>query len=65
MPEAKKCQWNMKLIRTVILTESYKSTQIEGTRISQDEMFYLKYLEKTDDNREIQNLKRALGYAGE
>lgn len=55
----------MKLIRTVILTESYKSTQIEGTRISQDEMFYLKYLEKTDDNREIQNLKRALGYAGE
>ena len=31
---------------SVLLTESYKSTQIEGTQISQDEMFYLKYLEK-------------------
>lgn len=35
---------------SVILNESYKSTQIEGTQISQDEMFYLKYMEKTDDN---------------
>lgn len=50
---------------SLILTESFKSTQIEGTQISQDEMFYLKYLEKTDDNREIQNLKMALDYAGE
>ena len=40
---------------SVILNESYKSTQIEGTQISQDEMFYLKYMEKTDDNQEIQN----------
>ncbi len=48
---------------SVILTESYKSTQIEGTQISQDEMYYLKYMEKTDDNREIQNLKKAIGYA--
>lgn len=48
---------------SVLLTESYKSTQIEGTQISQDEMFYLKYMEKTDDNKEIQNLKRAIGYA--
>lgn len=31
---------------SVILNESYKSTQIEGTQISQDEMFYLKYMEK-------------------
>ena len=28
---------------SVLLNESYKSTQIEGTQISQDEMFYLKY----------------------
>lgn len=50
---------------SVILTESYKSTQIEGTQISQDEMYYLKYLEKNDDSREIQNLKRSLSYAEE
>lgn len=50
---------------SVLLTESYKSTQIEGTQISQDEMYYLKYMEKTDDNREIQNLKRSIEYAYE
>ena len=50
---------------SVLLTESYKSTQIEGTQISQDEMYYLKYLEKTDDNKEIQNLKRTIEYAYE
>lgn len=50
---------------SVILNESYKSTQIEGTQISQDEMYYLKYMEKTDDNREIQNLKRTIEYASE
>lgn len=48
---------------SVLLTESYKSTQIEGTQISQDEMYYLKYMENTDDNREIQNLKRTIEYA--
>lgn len=48
---------------SVLLTESYKSTQIEGTHISQDEMYYLKYLEKTDDTLEIQNLKKATEYA--
>ena len=26
-------------------------------------MYYLKYMDKTDDNREIQNLKRAIEYA--
>jgi len=46
----------------VLLNESYKSTQIEGTQISQDEMYYLKYMESTDDNREIQNLKRTIEY---
>ena len=28
-----------------------------------DEMYYLKYMEKTDDNREIQNLKKTIEYA--
>ena len=45
---------------SVILNESYKSTQIEGTQISQDEMYYLKYMEITDDSREIQNLSYEL-----
>lgn len=48
---------------SVLLTESYKSTQIEGTQISQDEMYYLKYMEKSDDSKEIQNLKRTIDYA--
>ena len=48
---------------SILLNESYKSTQIEGTQISQDEMYYLKYMENTDDNREIQNLKKTIEYA--
>lgn len=48
---------------SVLLTESYKSTQIEGTQISQDEMYYLKYLEKNDDNKEIQNLEKTIEFA--
>ena len=48
---------------SVLLTESYKSTQIEGTQISQDEMYYLKYMPKTDDNLEIQNLKIVIEYS--
>lgn len=48
---------------SVLLNESFKSTQIEGTQISQDEMYYLKYLEKTDDNLEIQNLKKTIEFA--
>ena len=48
---------------SIILGESLKSTQIEGTQISQDEIYYLKYMPKTDDNREIQNLKEAIEYA--
>lgn len=48
---------------SLLLNESFKSTQIEGTQITQDEMYYLKYLEKTDDNQEIQNLKHTVEYA--
>lgn len=48
---------------SILLSESLKSTQIEGTQISQDEMYYLKYMEKTDDNLEIQNLKKTIEYA--
>lgn len=48
---------------SIILSESLKSTQIEGTQISQDEMYYLKYMPKTDDTSEIQNLKRVIEYS--
>ena len=48
---------------SIILSESLKSTQIEGTQISQDDMYYLKYMPKTDDNLEIQNLKKMIDYA--
>lgn len=48
---------------SILLNDSYKSTQIEGTQISQDEMYYLKYMEPTDDNLEIQNLKKTIEYA--
>lgn len=50
-------------LNSVLLTESFKSTQIEGTQISQDEMYYLKYKEITDDSRELQNLKDTIEYA--
>lgn len=48
---------------SIILSESLKSTQIEGTQISQDDMYYLKYMPKTDDNLEIQNLKKVIDYS--
>lgn len=50
---------------SIVLSESLKSTQIEGTQISQDEMYYLKYMPKTDDNLEIQNLKKVIEYSKE
>lgn len=50
---------------SIILSESLKSTQIEGTQISQDDMFYLKYMPKTDENLEITNLKKVINYANE
>ena len=50
---------------SIILSESLKSTQIEGTQISQDEMFYLKYMPKTDETSEIQNLKKVIDYSKE
>ena len=48
---------------SIILSESLKSAQIEGTQISQDEMYYLKYMPKTDETSEIQNLKKVIDYS--
>ena len=52
-------------LNSIMLSESLKSTQIEGTQISQDEVYYLKYLPKTDDNLEIQNSKKVIEYSQE
>lgn len=48
---------------SILLSESLKSTQIEGTQISQDEMYYLKYMPINDDSLEIQNLKTVVEFA--
>ena len=50
---------------SIILNESLKSTQIEGTQISQDEMYYLKYMPNNDEKSEINNLKEVIKYAKE
>ena len=50
-------------LESVLLKESYKSTQIEGTQITQEELYYLKYMEKSDDSKKIENLKNAIEYA--
>ena len=52
-------------LESILLSESYKSTQIEGTQISQDEMYYLKYMKVSDDRLEIENLKKTVEYAYE
>ena len=48
---------------SILLSESLKSTQIEGTQISQDDIYYLKYMPVTDDKLEIQNLKNVIEFA--
>lgn len=48
---------------SILLSESLKSTQIEGTQISQDDMYYLKYMPVNDDSLEIQNLKTVIEFA--
>lgn len=60
----KTTKFNSKLfLDSILLSESLKSTQIEGTQISKDEMYYLKYMEKNDDNKEIQNLKKVIEFS--
>ena len=52
-------------LNSIVLSESLKSTQIEGTQISGDDLYYLKYMPKTDESLEIQNLKMVIEYARE
>ncbi len=49
-------------LSSLLRTESYKSTQIEGTNISQSDMFSFEYQSNSndDDSREILNYSKAL-----
>lgn len=50
-------------LESLLLGESLKTTQIEGTEISQDDLYYLKYKENNDDIQEINNFKEMIKYA--
>ena len=52
-------------LNALVRNESLRSSRIEGTQISQDDIYYLDYREQTDDVVEIKNLKMALDYAYE
>src|SRR5574344_1894402 len=49
----------------LILGESIRSSRIEGTQISQDDMYYMNYIEFNDNIHEVRNLKKMLEYANE
>lgn len=50
---------------SLVLGESIRSSRIEGTQISQDDMYYINYKESNDSIREVKNLKAMLEYATE
>ncbi|MBQ2872629.1 MAG: Fic family protein [Bacilli bacterium] len=48
---------------SLVLGESIRSSRIEGTQISQDDMYYMDYKEFDDSIQEVKNLKNMLNYA--
>lgn len=50
---------------SLILGESVRSSRIEGTQVSQDDMYYINYKESNDSIKEVKNLKRMLEYAND
>ena len=50
---------------SLVLGESIRSSRIEGTQISQDDMYYIIYKESNDSIKEVTNLKQMLEYANE
>lgn len=50
---------------SLVLGESIRSSRIEGTQISQDDMYYINYKESNDSIKEVTNLKKMLEYANE
>lgn len=47
-------------LNSIILGESLRSSQIEGTQISQDDLYYLDYKEENNDTIEVKNLKNMI-----
>ncbi len=50
---------------SLVLGESIRSSRIEGTQISQDDMYYMDYKETNDSIKEVKNLKKMLEYAND
>ena len=50
---------------SLVLGESIRSSRIEGTQISQDDMYYMNYKKSSDSVQEVKNLKAMLEYANE
>lgn len=50
---------------SLVLGESVRSSRIEGTQISQDDMYYMDYKEPNSSTEEVKNLKAMLDYARE
>jgi Fic family protein len=48
---------------SLVLGESVRSSRIEGTQISQDDMYYIDYKKNNDSIQEVKNLKAMLNYA--
>lgn len=48
---------------SLVLGESIRSSRIEGTQISQNDMYYMNYKESNDSIQEVKNLKAMLEYA--
>lgn len=48
---------------SLVRNESLRSSRIEGTQISHEDIYYLDYKEQNDDIQEINNLKNVLDYA--
>ena len=62
----KMCKCEQKyLLDSLVLGESIRSSRIEGTQISQDDMYYINYKESNDSIKEVRNLKQMLEYANE
>lgn len=47
-------------LNSILISESYKSTQIEGTQISYEDIFSLELMGESDDSIEIKKLKKAV-----
>lgn len=50
---------------SLVLGESIRSSRIEGTQISQDDMYYIDYKDSNESIKEIKNLKRMLNFANQ